>query len=237
MLRNPSHLHPRLQRQRLRLRPRHNSPASFRRSGTFLERRTRRTPNLAVRSAYCGAAGVPAELRAEIFSGYGLNRTSSGKTSASSDSASSARAWRRDCGTRGYNTCVWNRSPRPAPNFLGSPIEVAQECEVIQLFVADSRAVMETIEALAPRAHAAASHRVQCDHRPRRHAGRGGTCDGRSARGFSMRRSRAARARRKSASSCTTSAARSRISCAQSRSSRRRARPSFTSAAVGQRRW
>ena len=50
----------------------------------------------------------------------------------------------------GFNTCVWNRTPRPAPNFLGSPAEVAQECEVIQLFVADSKAVMETIEALAP---------------------------------------------------------------------------------------
>ena len=50
----------------------------------------------------------------------------------------------------GFNTCVWNRTPKPAPNFLGSPVEVAQECEVIQLFVADARAVMETVEALAP---------------------------------------------------------------------------------------
>jgi 3-hydroxyisobutyrate dehydrogenase-like beta-hydroxyacid dehydrogenase len=50
----------------------------------------------------------------------------------------------------GFNACVWNRTPRPAPNFLGSPAEVAQECEVIQLFVADARAVMETIEAMIP---------------------------------------------------------------------------------------
>ena len=50
----------------------------------------------------------------------------------------------------GFNTCVWNRTPKPAPNFLGSPIEVATDCEVIQLFVADAKAVMETIEALAP---------------------------------------------------------------------------------------
>jgi 3-hydroxyisobutyrate dehydrogenase-like beta-hydroxyacid dehydrogenase len=50
----------------------------------------------------------------------------------------------------GFNVCVWNRTPKPAPNFLGSPVEVAQECEIIQLFVADSRAVMETIEALSP---------------------------------------------------------------------------------------
>ena len=50
----------------------------------------------------------------------------------------------------GFHACVWNRTPKPAPNFLGSPVEVALECEVIQLFVADSRAVMEIIEALGP---------------------------------------------------------------------------------------
>ncbi len=50
----------------------------------------------------------------------------------------------------GFHTCVWNRTPRPAPNFLGSPAEVAMESEVIQLFVADSKAVMETLDALAP---------------------------------------------------------------------------------------
>ncbi len=50
----------------------------------------------------------------------------------------------------GFNACVWNRSPKPAPGFLGSPAEVASDCEVIQLFVADAKAVMETIEALAP---------------------------------------------------------------------------------------
>jgi len=49
----------------------------------------------------------------------------------------------------GFNTCVWNRTPKPAPNFLGSPAEVAQECEVIQLFVADAKAVMEAIEAMS----------------------------------------------------------------------------------------
>ncbi len=50
----------------------------------------------------------------------------------------------------GFNTGVWNRTPRPAPNFLGSPVEVAQECDVIQLFVSDAKAVMEIIESLAP---------------------------------------------------------------------------------------
>ena len=49
----------------------------------------------------------------------------------------------------GFNACVWNRTPKPAPNFLGSAAEVAEECDVIQLFVADARAVMETIESIA----------------------------------------------------------------------------------------
>lgn len=47
----------------------------------------------------------------------------------------------------GFHVFVWNRSPRPVPNFLGSPIEVAEMCEVIQLFVADAAAVFQTIEA------------------------------------------------------------------------------------------
>jgi len=51
----------------------------------------------------------------------------------------------------GFNAYVWNRTPRPAPNFLGSPAEVAEQCEVIQLFVADAKAVMQTIEALSER--------------------------------------------------------------------------------------
>jgi 3-hydroxyisobutyrate dehydrogenase-like beta-hydroxyacid dehydrogenase len=47
----------------------------------------------------------------------------------------------------GYHVFVWNRSPRPVPNFLGSPLEVAEMCEVIQLFVADGQAVSQTIGA------------------------------------------------------------------------------------------
>ena len=48
----------------------------------------------------------------------------------------------------GYHVFVWNRTPKPAPNFLGSPAELAEICEVIQLFVSDSQAVFEMIEAL-----------------------------------------------------------------------------------------
>ncbi len=50
----------------------------------------------------------------------------------------------------GFATYVWNRSPKPTPNFLGSPAEVARECEIIQLFVADANATMEMIEAMGP---------------------------------------------------------------------------------------
>jgi 3-hydroxyisobutyrate dehydrogenase-like beta-hydroxyacid dehydrogenase len=60
----------------------------------------------------------------------------------------------------GFSTYVWNRTPKPAPNFLGSPAEVARECEVIQLFVADAAATLDMIErmreALTP------AHIVMC---------------------------------------------------------------------------
>ncbi|MHA3771598.1 NAD-binding protein [Verrucomicrobiota bacterium sgz303538] len=48
----------------------------------------------------------------------------------------------------GYRVYVWNRTPKPIPNFLGSPAEVAQVCEIIQIFVADARALMEVLEAM-----------------------------------------------------------------------------------------
>ncbi len=50
----------------------------------------------------------------------------------------------------GFQSFVWNRTPKPAPNFLGSPSEVAELCEIIQLFVADGAAVMEMIDAMRP---------------------------------------------------------------------------------------
>lgn len=50
----------------------------------------------------------------------------------------------------GFQSYVWNRTPRPVPNFLGSAAEVAEMCEIIQLFVADGAAVLETIDAMQP---------------------------------------------------------------------------------------
>jgi len=46
----------------------------------------------------------------------------------------------------GYQVYVWNRSAKPAPNFLGSPAEVAEAADVIQIFVADAAALFEVLE-------------------------------------------------------------------------------------------
>lgn len=48
----------------------------------------------------------------------------------------------------GFPVVVWNRTPKAEPNFLGSPAEVAQASDVIQLFVADPKAVFEVLEAM-----------------------------------------------------------------------------------------
>lgn len=49
----------------------------------------------------------------------------------------------------GFQVFVWNRTPKAAPNFLGSPSEVASLCDVIQIFVADREALLSVIEAMA----------------------------------------------------------------------------------------
>jgi 3-hydroxyisobutyrate dehydrogenase-like beta-hydroxyacid dehydrogenase len=51
--------------------------------------------------------------------------------------------------TGGFQVYVWNRTAKPAPNFMGTPAEVAQLCDIIQLFVADATALYETLDALA----------------------------------------------------------------------------------------
>lgn len=50
----------------------------------------------------------------------------------------------------GYQVWVWNRTPRPEPNFLSSPSEVAESAKIIQIFVSDGPAVIETVKAMAP---------------------------------------------------------------------------------------
>lgn len=49
-----------------------------------------------------------------------------------------------------WNTYVWNRTPKPAPNALGSPAEVAEVARVLQLFVRDSESLLEVVNALEP---------------------------------------------------------------------------------------
>jgi 3-hydroxyisobutyrate dehydrogenase-like beta-hydroxyacid dehydrogenase len=51
---------------------------------------------------------------------------------------------------RGLSVFVWNRTPRPEQNFVGSPAEVAELCDVIQIFVADDEALLEMVRQLTP---------------------------------------------------------------------------------------
>jgi 3-hydroxyisobutyrate dehydrogenase-like beta-hydroxyacid dehydrogenase len=48
----------------------------------------------------------------------------------------------------GFQVFVWNRSAKPAPNFLASPAEVAEACDIVQIFVADGPALFDVIEAM-----------------------------------------------------------------------------------------
>lgn len=63
--------------------------------------------------------------------------------------------------SKGHQVYVWSRSPKPEPNFLGSPGEVAGLCQVIQLFVTDGASVMQCIEDMGPRL---TSEHVICCH-------------------------------------------------------------------------
>src|SRR5439155_1583461 len=44
---------------------------------------------------------------------------------------------------KGFPVYVWNRSPRPVPNFVGSPGELAGICDYIQIFVSDDEALLQ----------------------------------------------------------------------------------------------
>jgi 3-hydroxyisobutyrate dehydrogenase-like beta-hydroxyacid dehydrogenase len=50
---------------------------------------------------------------------------------------------------KGFSVFVWNRSPRPVPNFVGSPEELAELCNYIQIFVSDDAALLQTVEQLS----------------------------------------------------------------------------------------
>jgi 3-hydroxyisobutyrate dehydrogenase-like beta-hydroxyacid dehydrogenase len=51
---------------------------------------------------------------------------------------------------RGLQVFVWNRTRRPEQYFVGSPVEVAELCDVVQIFVADDTALLETARQLTP---------------------------------------------------------------------------------------
>jgi 3-hydroxyisobutyrate dehydrogenase-like beta-hydroxyacid dehydrogenase len=49
---------------------------------------------------------------------------------------------------KGFPVYVWNRSPRSVPNFVGSPGELAEICNYIQIFVSDDDALLQTAQLL-----------------------------------------------------------------------------------------
>ncbi|HEX4668295.1 MAG TPA: NAD(P)-binding domain-containing protein [Chthoniobacterales bacterium] len=62
---------------------------------------------------------------------------------------------------RGFQVFVWNRTPRPEQNFVGSAAEVAELCDLVQLFVADDEALLEMARQLSP---ALTAHHVVTAH-------------------------------------------------------------------------
>ena len=59
---------------------------------------------------------------------------------------------------RGFHVFVWNRTPRPVPNFVGSAAEVAELCDFVQIFVSDDEALLQTVQRIMP--HLTARHIV-----------------------------------------------------------------------------
>jgi 3-hydroxyisobutyrate dehydrogenase-like beta-hydroxyacid dehydrogenase len=51
---------------------------------------------------------------------------------------------------KGFEVYVWNRTPKAEPNFVSSPADLAKACQIIQVFVANDAAVLETLQAVRP---------------------------------------------------------------------------------------
>lgn len=51
----------------------------------------------------------------------------------------------------GHKVYVWNRTPKPLPDFLASPGEVASLADIIQIFVGDSEALRSVVSAMRDR--------------------------------------------------------------------------------------
>ena len=50
----------------------------------------------------------------------------------------------------GFHVFVWNRTPKPVPNFVGSPAEVAELCDYVQIFVSDDDALLQMMQRMTP---------------------------------------------------------------------------------------
>ena len=68
---------------------------------------------------------------------------------------------------RGFHVFVWNRTARPFPNFVGSPGEVAELCDFVQIFVSDDDALLEMVrqmkQSLGPH-HVVMAHSTVAPH-------------------------------------------------------------------------
>ena len=51
---------------------------------------------------------------------------------------------------KGFHVFVWNRTPRPIPNFVGAPDELAEMCDCLQIFVSDDEALDYVVKQLSP---------------------------------------------------------------------------------------
>ena len=51
--------------------------------------------------------------------------------------------------SKDFHVFVWNRTPRPIPNFVGAPVELAEMCNYIQLFVSDDEALLDVVKQLS----------------------------------------------------------------------------------------
>src|SRR5205809_4463128 len=49
---------------------------------------------------------------------------------------------------KGFQVFVWNRTPRRVPNFIGSPGELAEICDCLQIFVSDDGALLGIVRRL-----------------------------------------------------------------------------------------
>ena len=50
----------------------------------------------------------------------------------------------------GFDVYVWNRTSKDEPQFVQSPQALAEACQVLQIFVANDAAILETLEKLRP---------------------------------------------------------------------------------------